>query len=138
MKRLGEISWKEAQAARDAGALVLVPVGSTEAHGPHLPLSTDVIISEELCLRAGLKLEASGTRVIVAPSLSYSVTEYAGEFAGTVTLPKETAIPFVRDVCAGLQRQGFEKIVLVNSHLEPAHLAALRSAAAAAEELTGR
>ena len=138
MKRLAEISWKEAQAARDAGALVLVPVGSTEAHGPHLPLSTDVIISEELCVRAGLQLEAAGAKVLIAPPLAYSVTDYAGEFTGTVTIPKETAIALVRDVCLALQRQGFERVVLVNSHLEPAHLETLRAASAAVESASGK
>ena len=138
MRLLGEMTWTEAQAARERGALVLVPVGSTEAHGPHLPLATDVIISKELCRRVARALEDRDTESVVAPALSYAVTEYAGEFAGTVTLAKETAVALVRDVAAGLARQGFTRVVLVNSHLEPAHLDTLREAAAAAQAATGK
>lgn len=138
MKLLAEMTWPEALAARERGALVLVPVGSTEAHGPHLPLATDVIISKELCRRAARALEDRDQEALVAPALSYAVTEYAGEFAGTVTVPRETAIAMLRDVAVGLHRQGFPRVVLVNSHLEPAHLETVREAAAAAQEITGK
>lgn len=137
MRLLAEMTWPEAQAARDRKAIVLVPVGSTEAHGPHLPLATDVIISEELCRRAARALEDRETEAVIAPALSYAVTDYAGEFAGTVTLPHETATALVRDVVIGLQRQGFERVVLVNSHLEPAHLDTVRDAIEAAARITG-
>ena len=138
MKLLGEMTWTEAQAARERDSLVLVPIGSTEAHGPHLPLATDVIISEELCRRVARALEDRNQEALVAPALSYAVTEYAGEFAGTVTVPRETAVAMVRDVAVGLHRQGFSRVVLVNSHLEPAHLDTLREAADAARALTGK
>lgn len=139
MRLLGEMTWPEAQKARERGALVLVPVGSTEAHGPHLPLATDVIISDELCRRVARALEDRGiAEAVVAPALAYAVTEYAGDFAGTVTLPRETAVALVRDVIAGLHAQGFARVVLVNSHLEPAHLETLRDAASAAEAKTGK
>jgi creatinine amidohydrolase len=137
MRFLAEMTWPEAQTARDRKALVLVPVGSTEAHGPHLPLATDVIISEELCRRASRALEDRGTEAVIAPALAYAVTEYAGEFAGTVTLAKDTAVALVRDVIVGLQKQGFERVVLVNSHLEPAHLDTVKDAIAAASQITG-
>lgn len=136
MRLLAEMTWPEAQAARERKALVLVPVGSTEAHGPHLPLATDVIISEELCRRSARALEDRGVEAVIAPALAYAVTDYAGEFAGTVTLPRETAVALIRDVIAGLQRQGFERVVLVNSHLEPAHLETVRDAIDAAAALT--
>lgn len=135
MKRLAEMTWREAQEAKAAGALVLVPVGSTEAHGPHLPLATDVIISEELAARAARALEEKGRPCVIAPSIAYAVTEYAGEFAGTVTLARETAIALVRDVVTSLARQGFPRVVLVNSHLEPAHLETLRAALAGTDAL---
>ena len=138
MRLLAEMTWTEAKAARERGAIALLPVGSTEAHGPHLPLSTDGIISEELSRRVSRALESKGQDCVVAPSLSYAVTEYAGEFAGTVTLARATAVAFVRDVVVGLDRQGFRRVVLVNSHLEPAHLETLREAAKNAATTTGR
>ncbi len=128
MKLLSEMTWRDAAAARQAGAIALLPIGSTEAHGPHLPLATDVIISEELARRAARALEQRERASVIAPALSYAVTEYAGEFTGTVTLSRDTAIAMVRDVCESLVKQGFPKVVLVNSHLEPAHLDTLRAA----------
>ncbi len=128
--RLAELSWEEAAEAARAGAIALVPVGSTEAHGPHLPLATDVIISEQLARRAAAALAARGRRTVIAPSLAYAVTEYAAGFGGTVSIAADTAVALVADVCRGLQRQGFARVCLVNSHLEPAHVDTLRAACA--------
>ena len=133
-RHLGHLTWQQAAAARDAGALVLLPIGSTEAHGPHLPLATDVILSEALAWRSALVLQNSGYQTLIAPALSYAVTEYAAPFAGTVSITPETAIALVADVCLSLQRQGFERVVLINSHLEPAHAETLRAACALVQQ----
>ncbi len=113
-------------------AIVLLPVGALEAHGPHLPLATDVVIAEGNARRAALALEARGRRVAIAPAVIYSVTEYAADFAGTCGLPEATARVHVRDVCRGLGRAGFRRVLIVNAHLEPAHVATLSAAAAEA------
>jgi creatinine amidohydrolase len=138
MRRLAEMSWREAEAARDAGALVLLPIGSTEAHGPHLPLATDVILSEELAGRAAAAFAARGQPSVIAPSLTYAVTEYASLFVGTVSISAATATALVAEVCLGLQHQGFPKVCLINSHLEPAHVGTLRRACTLVEERGGR
>jgi creatinine amidohydrolase len=137
-RRLAEMSWCEAEVARDAGALVLLPIGSTEAHGPHLPLATDVILSESLAGRAAEALAGRGRSSVIAPSLTYAVTEYAAAFAGTISISAATATALVADVCLGLQHQGFPKVCLINSHLEPAHVETLRRACALVEERGGR
>jgi creatinine amidohydrolase len=132
MLRLAEATWTEVRdllAAR-LDAIALVPVGATEAHGPHLPLATDVIIAEGAARRAAAALEAAGQAVALAPPVVYSVTEYAAGFAGSVSLPAEVASAHVRAVCLGLGRAGFRRVCLVNGHLEPAHVAALREAIA--------
>jgi creatinine amidohydrolase len=115
--------------AADPRALVLLPVGSTEAHGPHLPLATDVIIAQGMCRRAAPPLEALGCAVAVAPAITYSVTDYAHPFAGTAGVSASSAVAYVKDVCLGLLRAGFGRVCLVNAHLEPAHVATLRQAA---------
>lgn len=137
MKRLAELTWAEAADERAREPIVLLPIGSTEAHGPHLPLATDVILSEELARRAGHALEASGRAVLIAPALAYAITEYAGGFAGTVSLRAETATALVADVCASMIEQGFRRVCLVNSHLEPAHVVSLKEACARVEQRTG-
>jgi creatinine amidohydrolase len=115
-----------------ARALALIPVGSTEAHGPHLPLATDVIIATAVADRAAGLLEAKGWAAATLPPLAYGVTEFAGDFAGTVGVCAETVVSLLADVCQSLARQGARGIALVNHHLEPAHFEAVHAAAAEA------
>ena len=75
-------TWKEARDNLTRGAVVILPIGSTEAHGPHLPLATDVIISEEMSLRAATKLNARSGETLVLPAISYSVTDFSADFTG--------------------------------------------------------
>ncbi len=130
MRRLGELTWRDAEAVKARRPIVLVPIGSTEAHGPHLPLATDALLSEELAARAGAALEAEGRTTLIAPTLSYAITHYASDFAGTISIAPETATALVSDVCGSLVAQGFDRVCLVNSHLEPAHVASLKAACA--------
>jgi len=136
VKRLAELTWQEAEAERKKAPIVLLPIGSTEAHGPHLPLATDAILSDELAARAAAALEAEGRVVLIAPTLSYAITDYAAAFAGTISLVAETATLLVADVCSAFIAQGFTKVCLVNSHLEPAHVVSLKEACARVEQRT--
>src|SRR5207245_10090732 len=71
-------------------------------------------------------------RLVANPS-----TVSAPGVAGTLSLPPQVAVGLVTDVCAGLVAQGFSRVCLINSHLEPAHVASLREACARVEERTG-
>ena len=85
MRRLAELTYDEVAAACAAGdAVAIVPVGSVEPHGPHLPLDTDTTISETCAARAARELEAKGVATVIAPSVPYGVTEYARGFAGAI------------------------------------------------------
>lgn len=130
------LTWEEIREAASLGAVAIVPVGSTEAHGPHLPLDTDVCIAEEVAARSQLALAERGVRSVIFPSLAYGVTEFAADFPGTVGIGPDTLVALVGDLCGSLLRQGFGKVVLVNHHLEPAHFDALHRAARGFE--TGR
>ena len=119
------------------GVVVILPVGSTEAHGPHLPLATDVIISEEMSLRAADKLTAQGIETRVLPAIAYSVTDFSNDFAGTISIRKETAAAVIRDICDSLYKQGAQLIAIANSHLEPEHIASINDAIEKVKEETG-
>ncbi len=134
---LAQLTWPEAQALIAQQPIVLLPIGSTEAHGPHLPLGTDVFLSEELARRVQQALATRDQASVIAPSLSYAVTEFAGEFAGTVSLDPATATAQLVGVGAGLIRSGFVRLCLVNSHLEAAHVTTLRTACATLTTRTG-
>ncbi|WP_394836184.1 creatininase family protein [Pendulispora rubella] len=107
---------------------VLVPVGSVEPHGPHLPLATDTVISEEAARRAADALRQAGIATYVAPPVSYGVTDYAHGFAGALSIPAPVLTAYLEAIAKGLLGEGFSHVCLVNNHLEPAHDAAVRAA----------
>ena len=131
--RLADLTTTALAARLAAGrrVIALLPVGSTEPHGPHLPLATDVIISEAACDRAIEGLAAHDLDAIIAPAVPYGVTECAAGFAGAVSVPAAALTAFLDAVCTALLGQGFAHVCLVNNHLEPAHDAAVRAVARA-------
>jgi creatinine amidohydrolase len=102
------------------GAVHLLPLGATEPHGPHAPLSTDTIISTGICRRAAERLRGE-IDVLVLPPVPYGVTRYGADFPGAVSIGEETLRSLVTELCSG-----FERVVLVNSHLEPEQVWTLR------------
>lgn len=126
---LAELTTDEVSALVDAGrAVALVPVGSTEPHGPHLPLATDVILSDEACLRAARTLRDRSIPTVVAPAVGYGVTRYARGFRGAIGVREETLIAFLADVARALLDDGFAHVAFVNNHLEPEHVEAIDKA----------
>ena len=132
------LTWKEAAAAIRNGAVMILPVGSTEAHGPHLPLATDVIISEEMSRRAAVQLQARGIAALVLPPIAYSVTDFSADFAGTISIRPTTATALIRDICISHYKQGAQLVVIANSHLEPEHVASINDAVEQVRRETGR
>jgi creatinine amidohydrolase len=113
----------------DAGAVVaLLPVGSVEPHGPHLPLGTDTMISQGVAARACEQLNASGVTTLIAPAVPYGVTDYAAGFAGAISIAADVLTPFLRAVVDGYLKDGFAHVCLINNHLEPDHDRAVRAA----------
>jgi creatinine amidohydrolase len=111
--------------------VLLLPVGAVEPHGPHAPLSTDELISTGMCSRAADRLtDDPDVRVVVLPTLNYGVTRFSAAFPGAVSVSESTLHSLVIDVCGSLAAQGFTRIVVVNNHFEPAHVATLRKATA--------
>lgn len=130
MKRLADLTTEEVRGivSRPPTA-VLVPVGSVEPHGPHLPLGTDTIISETAAERACDALAARGVSAVVAPSVPYGVTDFAQGFAGAVSVPAQALTALLKAIVAGLLADGWTHVSLVSNHLEPGHDAAVRAAA---------
>jgi len=128
-RRLATLTYEEVAEILAAGTSVaIVPVGSVEPHGPHLPLDTDTSISEACAVRAAARLEATGVRAVIAPAVPYGVTDYASGFAGAVGVPAAALTAMLHAVAASLLATGFTHVCFVNNHLEPAHDAAVRKA----------
>lgn len=128
--RLAEMTYVEVAEACARGAVAIVPVGSVEPHGPHLPLETDTTISETCAARAVAALAADGIPAVVAPSVPYGVTDYAAGFAGAIGVPAEALTAMLRGIAQKLLSCGFRHVCFVNNHLEPAHDAAVRASIA--------
>jgi len=107
--------------------VLLLPVGATEPHGPHAPLSTDSLISAGMCRRAVDRLtDDPEVRALILPALPYGVTHYAAAFAGAIHVEADTLHALVADICTSLVDQGLGRVVLVNNHFEPEQVATLR------------
>ena len=126
MSDLSKRTWPEAEELFDDSLVVILPVGSTEPHGPHLPLDTDVTIALAQSRRAAGKLESEGVRALVLPSVNYGLTHFTDGFAGGITLRPGTLWAVLEDIVYSLEEQGVRRIVFANGHLEPAHVQVLR------------
>jgi len=108
---LRETAWPDAEAVDTD--LAVLPVGSTEQHGPHAPLGTDSLTAEAVA-EAGV--EAYDGEVIVAPPIHVGVAEEHREFAGTLWVSEDTFREYVRETVASLAHHGWTRVVVVNGH----------------------
>ncbi len=110
--RLGYLTRREIRARAQAGAVGLLPVGSLEQHGDHLPILTDSLLAETLCLRAAAQTEVD---VLVAPALWSGFSPHHVRFGSTVSLSGATFATLVREAVAGL-RTFLPHVLVVNGH----------------------
>ncbi len=108
---LAKISYVDARKYFGEMDVVLLPIGSTEQHGPHNPLGTDHIIAYELAKEASRR-----TGVMVLPVIPYGMSEHHMHFPGTVSVSPDALKLYVKEVCLSLKRHGVRKIVIVNGH----------------------
>src|SRR3954452_21321490 len=104
--RLAEMTSAAGRDAFAAGAVAILPTGATEAHGPHLPLDTDVQIAIGAAERTAALLAGEGTPALVLPPLAYGVSFVGTSFAGTLPVTVETMTALVGDVLTALDRYG--------------------------------
>ena len=129
MIRLAECTYREAaRLARDPRALVILPLGAIEQHGPHLPLLVDWLGAEELARHVTPHLERAGYRVVLAPSMPYGASPLAETWPGTVSLTRPTLKRVIVEVIGSLARHGFRRFVLANYQADPAHVQAMAEA----------
>lgn len=111
------------EAARDKSRTVILPVGSLEEHGPHLPLGTDAFHALELARRL-----AAENGALVAPPIFYGVCRSTREHPGTVSVSGDTLRALVRDLGREFYRQGLRNLVILSGHAGGTHMAALLEA----------
>ena len=109
--RFHHCSYDEIRVYFATNDLVIIPTGSCEQHGQHLPLSTDTLIPEAMAERVAQK-----EGVLVLPALPYGDSSNHECFPGTVTIEPGTYVRFVKDIVRSLFRHGAKKILFVNGH----------------------
>jgi creatinine amidohydrolase len=108
---LGEMTNTELEAFLERHHTVIVPTGSTEQHGPHAPLLTDVLIPQEIARRVAPQIGA-----LVAPPINYALSYPHVGFRGLVHIRIPTFMALIEDLCASFAASGFKRIVLLNGH----------------------
>jgi creatinine amidohydrolase len=108
---LPEMTWVDVQEYLKGNDMVIIPMGSTEQHGPHLPLGADYLSAVELSKKISGK-----TRVIVAPILMVGYSEYHSDFPGTLSISTETMEQVVFECIESLIKHGFKKFLFFNAH----------------------
>ena len=111
--RYEEFTWPEIREAVAQNRVAVLPVGTVEQHGPHLPLVTDVLTAGEM---SRLAVESAPEESVLLPSVYYSFNEHHMDFPGTIAVEGQTIINYVTDIGRSLARHGFRKILLVNGH----------------------
>lgn len=114
-RRLQELTRGDCRAAAERGAMVVLPVGATEQHGPHLPIGTDTLQVEHVALEAATRTDGSPP-VLVAPTLPFGCSPHHLPFGGTISLGSETLLRVLLDIGASLAASGFSRLFLLNGH----------------------
>jgi creatinine amidohydrolase len=109
----GKLSWPEVGRAAKDGRVPIVPIGTLEDHGPHLPIDTDVTLVEAICRGAASEL---GDATVLLPPIVHGYSPHHMDFPGTVTIGWDTFCRYCTDVASSLVRHGFTRILLVNGH----------------------
>ena len=128
VRRLAELPWSEVDALDRDRAVCILPVGAIEAHGPHLPLTTDGIIAAAMVEDAAARLAERDLLPLLLPAFEYTTARFAAAFSGTLSVGAETVTAAIVDAGRSLAFHGFRTLALANAHLDPAHLASLHAA----------
>ena len=114
----GALTRAEIAAARDAGALAVLTVGSVEQHADHLPVDTDTLSAHQVAFRAAERCarNGNGPHVLVLPPPSFGFSPHHRAWPGTITLSLATFTGLVRDVAESVGRAGFDRLLIVNGH----------------------
>lgn len=134
IRELAEMTWEEVRDLDRGRTVAILPVGAVEAHGPHLPLSTDVLIARAMARAGADRIAAQGWSAVLLPSLPFTAAPFGSAFAGTLSVAPSTVVALLLDIARELTRHGFAALAVANAHLDPTHLKSLAEAVDRARE----
>ncbi len=111
--RYNRLTWEEMNEAISMQKLIILPTGSTEQHGRHLPIDVDTFLVESVCMELGRRIP---DQVLILPTIAYGLNMHHIDFPGTIHIEPETFIAFCLNITKSVAYHGFKKILLVNGH----------------------
>ncbi|MDO4798949.1 MAG: creatininase family protein [Bacillota bacterium] len=114
--RWEHLNSREIKSLAEKQAIVLIPLGAIEQHGPHLAVGCDALMATWFSDRAAQGLEARGIPTVVAPTISVANSKHHMSFPGTISLNPSTFLPYLTEYCQSIAAHGFRRIVIVNGH----------------------
>ena len=114
--RWDHLTSPQIKALAEQQAIVLMPMGSTEQHGPHLPVGTDAILATWMAERVARALTEKGIPALVAPTFAVANSMHHMNFAGSISLHPRTFMQSFQEQCEAIAKHGFRKIVVINGH----------------------
>ena len=111
--RYEDLTWPEMNDAVEAGLIPVLPVGTMEQHGPHLPVKMDRWTATAVAKTAA---EQHQDRLLLMPAVAYGYTTHVMDFPGSVTIHHETFIRYIVDILKSLAYHGFSRIIVFNGH----------------------
>jgi creatinine amidohydrolase len=128
------MTWEEVRDLDRGRTVAILPVGAVEAHGPHLPLGTDMLIATAMARAGAAELGAAGWPAVILPPIWYSAAPFARAFPGTVGVESKTVTRLIVEIAGSLATQGLRALAVANAHLDPTHLESLTRAEAEGRE----
>jgi creatinine amidohydrolase len=137
VQHLGSMTWREVKEFVHERVLALLPLGSVEAHGPHLPLNTDVVLAVEVARRSALRMAERGRDVLIYPPVVFTPAVFGMKFPGTVHVGAEVYGAYLRGVLLQVATLGLRTACLATFHADPAHLQVLQRSVCEAQSAPG-
>ena len=109
---ISEMTWPELKEVAAKKDMAIIPFGTNENNGPHLPLSLDSIVAYEISLRL-----AKETGIPVAPLIPWGNSHQFAKYPGTIVIRSEILVELLKDICRSLGRHGFKRFLVLNPHL---------------------
>ncbi len=116
------MTWPAIEEAAKHNAVVLLPVGIIEEHGPHLGLAVDTFVPHLLSVLARRELDSRGTETLVAPACYWGISRATATFAGTFSVRPETMRSLIYDILVSLKSWNFRRVFVINWHADYHHV----------------
>ena len=128
--RIEELNWKKIEDLDKEKTLVVIPISPLEAHGPHLPVGTDILVTEEICkeMIARLKKKRRGLSIILYPTLTIGYCGVNDDLPGSVSVDAKAFEKIIHDTLKALANHGFRYIMILTFHADPFYVKAIHNA----------